>query len=204
MSIRMPHSCFVHIPRTGGLWFGEIVHQLGLKHQKLRGDIDSHLAFKEMPDNWRALYAFSFVRHPLAWLKSRWSHCIEHNLKEDHRHYGVHRLFDECVQERFVDTVRTILDRRPGIVGQTYFTMTRGIDQLFKTENLRDACLRVLSRHERINVLEVTKIIDETPPFNGTSKMDRYREEVESLPKDLIDQFLQQEKLALEIWHKAR
>ena len=32
MSIRMPNSCFIHVPRTGGLWFGEVVRELGIKH----------------------------------------------------------------------------------------------------------------------------------------------------------------------------
>ena len=41
MSIRLPNSCYVHIPRTGGTWFGKVLYTLEIKHQEFRGDIDS-------------------------------------------------------------------------------------------------------------------------------------------------------------------
>lgn len=204
MSLRLPHSVFVHIPRTGGLWLAEVVQRLDIKHQQFKGDVDSHFTYKELPEYWRQFPAFSFVRHPYAWLKSRWSHCIEHNLVPDHRNYGVHRLFDECVRDTFEETVKAILQQRPGIVGQTYSTMLDGIPiyRVYQTENLPLAAYQALQRLGEITHDQKQTVLD-IKPINGTSQMDKYRQEIEAVPKSLIDKFLASEKIALQIWDGA-
>lgn len=205
MSLRLPHSVFVHIPRTGGLWLAEVVKRLEIKHQQFKGDVDSHFTYKELPEYWRQFPAFSFVRHPYSWLKSRWSHCIEHNLVPDRRNYGVHWLFDECVRDTFEETVKTILKERPGIVGQTYSTMLDGIPiyRVYQTENLPLSAYQALRTLGEVTCHQRQKVLD-TSPVNGTSQMDKYRKELESLPRSLIDEFLDSEGTALTIWEGAQ
>lgn len=206
MSTRLDHSCFVHVPRTGGLWFHEVVRQLGLRHQILKGDVDSHFAFREMPPSWQLLTPFSFVRHPLAWIKSRWSHCIEHRLKEDYRHFRVHREFDKLVQPTFKATVKELLrwrlDHPRGIVGHTYRTMLDGVKRLARTEDMPDAAWQILHEWEGVpeDGLWTVRAVE---PTNGTSGMEKYKEELESLPEQLVEQFLVSEEEAIAIWNGA-
>lgn len=202
MSIRMSNSCFVHIPRTGGLWFGDVVESLGIKHQRLRGDIDSHLTFSELPDNWRRLVSFTFVRHPLKWIKSRWSHCVEHNLKEDYRCYGIHREFDECVEPDFVETLKNILACRPGIVGETYSRMSSGVTRIYRTEDIPQVAYSILSELEGVGSgAEV--IIRNVPKVNSTATLTKYEEIISKALRTLINEFLESESIALQIWKNA-
>lgn len=204
MSIRLPNSCFVHIPRTGGLWLGKVLHELKIKHQVLRGDIDSHFQLSEMPGNWRKLHSFSFVRHPLDWVKSRWSHAIEINAYEDHRHYGVHRLFDICVSPTLEQTIRKILVNRPGLVGYTYKRMTEGVKTLIATERLSSELYPFLQEVEGKNIpTNSLQIIKSIEPINGTSKLNKYDGSVSNLSKELTEMFTESEHEAMRIWQSV-
>lgn len=200
MSIRLPNSCFVHIPRTGGLWLGEVVARLGIEHQVLRGDVDSHFTFKQLPENWRRLKSFGFVRLPVAWIKSRWSHMAEHNMEPSHyRHYGVHRLFDVCFRSTFIETLETILSEHPGLVGTVYQEMLDGVDRVYRTEDLPKAACVVLRDLEGVEQPK-WPVISGVNPTNGTSQLGKWRCEVDSAPEDLMDEFADSERLAYEIW----
>lgn len=201
MCIRLPNSCFVHIPRTGGLWLGVVVEKLGIKHQTLKGDIDSHFSYNQLPDNWKKLHSFSIVRSPLDWVCSRWSHAISINAYKDYRHYGIHRLFDECVRPTLVDTIKTIMEYQPGLVGRTYWEMTEGVNVLGRTENLVEDVYRILSTFEGVtkDALNIMKSIQK---HNSTS--DLYIKELGKIPYKLAQEFNESEVKAFSIWRNAR
>ena len=201
MSIRMPNSCFIHVPRTGGLWFGEVVRELGIKHQVLKGDIDSHFKYCELPHNWRALVSFGFIRHPFDWVKSRWSHAIEHNVVADYRHYGVHRLFDECVRPTFKRTLETILSKQPGLVGLTYLEMLTGVDFIYCTEDLPIVAFDTLKKLEGVVQSDLDRV-SSIPAFNGTSKLDKWQHFFNTVPESLVQEFLASESLAITMWNE--
>jgi len=48
MSILFRHSCFVHLPRTGGTWLQNAVLRADVKCNILKVDIDSHLPFSQL------------------------------------------------------------------------------------------------------------------------------------------------------------
>lgn len=200
MSIRMPHSCFVHIPRTGGLWLGRVIEQLGVKHQVLRGDVDSHFRFHQLPDNWKDLHSFSFIRHPFAWVRSRWSHALEIQAYENYRHYGVHREFDECVRPTLRETIELILKDNPGIVGHTYNEMTRGVETLLRTENVSTELYSFLNQVEELpdNAQDIIRSVE---PFNATSDLSKYGGEIGFVPDKLKKRFLDSERDALVLWN---
>ena len=202
MSLRLSRTCFVHIPRTGGLWLGEVVRVLGLRCQVFKGDIDSHLEWSQLPDNWKALTAFSFVRHPLAWLKSRWSHALEINACPDYRHYGVHRLFDECVRPTLTDTVRVILDRCPGLVTHTYTRMLDGVSYLARTEDLPEAAWQILYHLEGVSEQSRSQVLS-IPPINSTTTLLHWRDKICTLPDSLVQAFLDSEQQAISWWDRA-
>ena len=202
MSLRLPNSVFVHVPRTGGLWLGEVVQKIGLLQQRFNGDVDSHFTFRELPDLWRALQPFSFVRHPLGWIKSRWSHSVECRISDDHRHYGINRLFDEHFHASFRETVEDILRNRPGLVGLTFREMQDGIPAAFlrRTEDLPYSAVDLLRNLEGVGDDQVQVIVG-TPAFNGTSQLEKYRQELSSLPNSLVRDFLASESDAFARWY---
>lgn len=198
MSIRLPNSCFVHVPRTGGLWLGSVLTAIGIKHQVFRGDVDSHFTWAQLPLNWRMLPSFSFVRQPLPWLRSRWSHCIENNLAADYRHYGVHREFDELVADTFEQTTRNILARRPGIVGRTYREMLTGVHILKRTESLPGVAHILLDDLEGIGKITGSRYtILNTDAVNSTSAA--YSDRT-VLPPSLEQELTHSEQDAQRIW----
>lgn len=202
MCIRLPNSCFVHIPRTGGLWFGAVVEALEIKHQTLKGDIDSHFTHDQLPPNWKALHSFSFIRDPFKWVRSRWSHALEINAYDDHRHYGVHREFDILIRPTLSETIKRIVTRSPGLVGHTYRTMTHGVESLLKTETLQKRIYPFLDRLEHLPS-DASKTIETISPFNGTSGMDKYTGIVSQVPDALVRKFMNTEQYAYQLWESA-
>ena len=220
MTMRLPNSVFVHVPRTGGMWFKDLVQRLGIKHQILTGDLDSHLPYSELPPSWRALPALGFVRHPLSWLKSRWSHLIEHKMLDDYRHFGVHRIFDAIAKPTFTETVQAVVEWNKGgvggvgLVGLTFHRMLSGLNQtsqagnpragvthLVKTESLPFAAYRFL-----VDVEELLGLFDVTlnEKVNGTSCLSKYHDEFDLLPSELEAKFMASETLAMRIWKGAK
>lgn len=202
MSTRLPHSCFIHIPRTGGTWLHNVVARLGTPYQILKGDIDSHFRYCELPENWRKLASFSFVRHPWGWVASRWSHALENNTVEDFRHYGVHRVFDELVRPSFEDTLKAILEHHPGIVGYTYSQMLRGVDSLCRTESLPMGAYNLLREVENLTP-DRRYLFDSEDKCNSTTSMDRWRVQIEAVPDDLREAFIASEPEAIDWWNLA-
>ncbi len=205
MTMRLPNSVMVHTPRTGGLWFKAVADRLGIKNQVLKGDVDSHFAPTELPPEWRGLPCFCFVRDPLVWLKSRWTHSIEINARADARYFGVHGLFDQCVTPSFRTTVETLLERFPkGICSMTYALMATGCNYVMKAETgrLQDNTVFVLSNLEGVHSANVRNVANATARFNSSSMLGKYQNEL-NLPADLENRYVEQERLAYKIWESA-
>ena len=198
MTIRLPHSCFIHVPRTGGLWFGELLNRITIKKQVLKGDIDSHYRHCDLPPTWKELPSFSFIRHPLDWIQSRWSHAREINAKEDGRHEGVHRLFDECVHNTFQDTVKHVMKHRPGLVSLTFAEMQTGVDMLIQTEQIPFRVYEVLDVLEGVSVA-VWKWTTPVEKYNSTRTMSKWEKEF-GLPPLLKNEFLEAEAQVIQTW----
>jgi hypothetical protein len=195
----------MHIPRTGGMWLEEVTERLGIIRQKFKGDIDAHLAWNSMPPFWRQLHPFSFIRHPWSWVRSRWSHSVEHGIAADYRHYGINRVFDTYVMPSFADTLRKILAENPGVVSWTFNKITEGIprENLRCTEDLPEAAWELLHRFEGIS-REQLQVIERVLPINGTSKMDKYRLELDSVPTSIIQDFITSEDSLVQLWQDSR
>jgi hypothetical protein len=201
MTIRLDNSVFIHTPRTGGTWLQEVLRVLGLDRQVLRGDLDGHLLYAALPVEWAGLTLFSFIRHPLLWVKSRWTHAVEIHAHPHGRHFGVHRRFDRCVRETFSETLSAIVVNEPGLVSNTFMEMTEGIpvENLVCTIDLPDQAHRLLSRLEGLpeDRLEAVRAVGK---INSTSNRPRWQAQLNNVPKSLVQEFMATESWALELW----
>lgn len=208
MSLRLNKSCFVHIPRTGGIWLQEVAHKLGILRQVLKGDVDSHFSYKQLPEEWQQLKSFTFLRNPYDWVKSRWSHAILIRAYDDMRHYGVHRDFDKLVRTSFLDTLKNIIEHRKkngvGLVERTYTIMSAGVRHKIKTENITEKVSDYLFSVEGCKLLDIKKAIEATNSETNTSaKLSKFKSHFENIPEDLLEEFKDCESTAYKMWDSA-
>ena len=204
MTIRFENSVFVHVPRTGGVWLREAIKTLEIKKHVLIGDYDSHLTHNELPDDWGGQFKFSFIRHPLAWVRSRWTHAIEYRTPEEHTFFGIHRAFDELVKPTFVETLQNILEKRPGLYEQTLWEMQGTVCALCQTESLPNSVCQILQQHEGLTDSQL-EVIRAQPRFNSTVLMNHWHDNPElQIPQTLQDEFLASEALSLQTWNSAK
>jgi hypothetical protein len=136
-------------------------------------------------------------------LASRWSHLAEHEMAGDYRHYGIHRAFDELFSPDFEKTIRNILAKRPGLVGETYRAMTTGVRYIRRTEDLPVAAYELLRDLEGIEP-DSEEIIKGTPPTNSTSSLEKYRDILEWVDPALVKRFHESEPDAHGMWREAQ
>lgn len=200
MSLRMPNTCFVHIPRTGGMWMKKVAENLGLIQEQLNGDIDSHYAYRELSKGWKELRAFTFIRHPFLWVRSRWSHAIEINAYAEYRHHGIHRLFDECIKETLEETIITIIKEQPKLVLRTFSEMANGVTHIFQTRKLPENIYPFFNIYEGISREKWDTALCER--INSTTTLDKYKGKLE-VSSTVMNEFLDSESETIKWWESC-
>lgn len=209
MSLRFPNTCFVHIPRTGGIWLQELTRQLGILRQVFKGDVDSHFTYHQILEHapeWKNLKSFSFVRNPIDWIKSRWSHAVHINAYANMRHYGIHREFDCCVRNTLDDTIKAILDYHERIVTRTYRTMTKGVKTLLRTETITERMHDYLFTTESIPSDAYHRAAQTIKPtlgnINTTTQLKLFKDRL-TISDPLLEKLHKTENEAFKIWESA-
>ena len=64
----MPNSCWLHIPKTGGIWVEELLLSCVEGAEMAR---HRHIGIGCCPEG---RFIFAFVRHPYTWYQSYWSY----------------------------------------------------------------------------------------------------------------------------------
>jgi hypothetical protein len=107
----LPHSCFLHVPKTGGSWVKKAIMAAGVSAQEHSIDGYTHLGLEHCPDP--ARFRFAFVRNPLALYKSYWQFKMTVG-------WDAANALDECCQSDDFDAfVRKVLSAFPGIYART-------------------------------------------------------------------------------------
>lgn len=95
MALLLPHSIFIHVPKTGGSWVRKAIAHAGIPHTELLCRRSTRLGSLLFPaangkrswnhncthDGLRDIdpgdrFTFGFVRHPLSFYQSYWRHKI--------------------------------------------------------------------------------------------------------------------------------
>ncbi len=101
MTLLLPNSAMIHVPKTGGSWCRESINKAGLRRRELG---QFHDFAKKHHRHLANLFVFGFVRNPVTWMQSRWCYTKRANKKTAHW------------SDDFNEWVGNILDAQPGLI----------------------------------------------------------------------------------------
>ncbi len=108
----LPRSCFLHVPKTGGIWVKAAIAAAGIVFDEfaVEGDVHADLSYCPCPDRFK----FAFVRHPVEFYRSYWRFKMAVG-------WDPRNPFDEdCGAADFHAFVRNVLRNQPGMCGQLF------------------------------------------------------------------------------------
>lgn len=196
MPLKLPHSVFFHIAKTGGTWVRDVIRHMEIPSEEWYCDFhtDHKKCFHQGPLYYDCndAFTFAFVRHPLSLYQSYWSFKMRNpHIRSAHDANVLKDTFEEygwTVVEKFPD----------GIVSNTY--------KQFCGENLEQ--LSYIGRQESLTEDLITALsmageqfdpefIRAFHPRNVSSCMPEFREQCQYSP-ELKAAVLQAEKWALD------
>ncbi len=141
----LPRSVFFHIPKTGGTWVRQAIRNAGIPTVEVGPS-------PEDAENWhspisrvdvRGKFTFAFVRHPLGWYPSFWSHRMR-------RGWGRGDLLDRYMAAEFERFMWNVIGNAPGHLSRRFeiYTGPRpgALDFVGRQENLERDLLFALSQ----------------------------------------------------------
>jgi len=145
---------FIHIPKTGGQFFREVVSRLKIPHHEF-GDrsvplnLRYHQALSELPTAvTKDRFVFGFVRNPLTWVVSRWAW----NLQRKGPDFGQMR-FDQghrdslaFVRKDFSEYLDLMLAHRPNTPTIEMWDKLTGTKNIYRFEELQPSIVSILRK----------------------------------------------------------
>ena len=175
MAVLMPHSAFIHVPKTGGTWCRAAIKAGGIPHHEsgpnvprmiTRGHASVSRAYPTIiVRNWTKgdlrpakRLIFGFVRNPLGYLESRWADAI--------RKYkgiavpNIDRNWNGVIFSlNFAEYAESCVTADPGAPscamrprlgfdrsGDSWVPQEHSCDEIGRTENLADDLVRILKK----------------------------------------------------------
>jgi len=204
MALVLPNSVFVHVPRAGGQWFRKTVAASlspGLRRRRRESDRHNaiavyHCSYSELPIDFQLRPCFGFIRHPLPWLRSRWTHQRQFGIS-NRATAPIHKQFNSCWKPTFPATVESILGTCPGLVTKTFEYMLDGCTFIGRVEDFPRAPILILRMcNERFNVRPFLT----TKPVNSTGSLPENQKDLH-LPPSLQKEFLHSESAFISKWY---
>lgn len=128
MALLSAKTLFLHVPKTGGTTVRLAMAAAGLEVRESGVfDVEDHYSLAEVraahPGIDDGRLTFGFVRHPAAWLRSRWAWAVVTGFGDKIRTQpdAAAHWMAQCWSGDFHRFVSAYLDRYPGICTQTMF-----------------------------------------------------------------------------------
>ena len=159
----LPHSCFLHVPKTGGSWVKKAIMAAGIHCEAFSLGSNHHPGLRDCPCLHK--FKFAFVRHPLALYRSYWQYKMTYG-------WDPHNVIDQrCRADDFHSFVTAVLTHMPGVYGQSLDefvgTAAHPIDFIGKYENLTEDLVSALQlAGERFDANAIRAL----PPYNVSDK----------------------------------
>jgi hypothetical protein len=107
----LPHSCFLHVPKTAGSWVKQAIQAAGIPYESFSVGHNQHPGLQDCPAPHK--FKFAFVRHPLNLYRSYWQYKMTYG-------WDANNLIDQrCRSENFQTFVATVVQQLPGIYSQS-------------------------------------------------------------------------------------
>lgn len=183
----LPHSCFVHVPKTGGSWVRRAIIASSVEWEDYSVNGDPHVGFKSCPRP--GLFRFAFVRHPVSLYRSYWQYKMTFGWDTGNT------LDRECQSADFHVFVRNVLATRPGAYGRTLLELVGDLDDqieyIGKYENLTEDLIAALRKAGEVYDEDAVR---NEPPANVSDKnrfSAAYTEELEAAVREAESYVLQ-------------
>lgn len=176
----LPHSCFLHFPKTGGSWVKKAIAAAGINCEEYSVNGNPHIGLDHCPCPDK--FKFAFVRHPVQLYRSYWQYKMGAVWDPEY-------TFDsDCRSDDFGQFVRNVVKMYPGIFGKTVVgfvgPVSNEIEFIGRYENLIEDLISALK--------QAGEIFDEgavrnLPPYNVSDKVRfpaEYSPELEQLVRD--------------------
>ena len=180
---------FVHVPKTGGEFVRAIVERhFDVSWRSYEAGLSYHAPYSELPDEFRELPAFSFVRNPWDCYVSIWAFLARREGPSPMR---------RAARDGFPSFLAALQGRLAGGGGYAarHERMTSGTE-ILRYEDLRNELMRFLVGHGIEHPPAVRAAITEEPPVNRSSHGpyqdyydDHTRRLVASECADIIERF---------------
>lgn len=117
-------SAFVHIPKTGGTWIGEV----------LRDAARTSHPHDRITEPYPGRLTFAFVRDPVTWWRSYWQ-AMMHKGDDLWNPPGWDAV--RYASRDYQEFMSRILENSPGMYSHAVSVYTAGVDRVGRFENLR-------------------------------------------------------------------
>jgi hypothetical protein len=139
MAVRLPHSIYIHLMKTGGWTVRTVLARAGLHLGEIGREHDPACLLQVREDI--SPFAFVFIRHPLTWYRSYWAFRMQTEWSTSTgqqitgwQTYGS-ILDHECRSNDFEKWICNILDYMPeGFLSRVYRIYTERVNFVGRVE----------------------------------------------------------------------
>jgi len=181
MATNLPNSIFIHTPKTAGVWATAMLQNLPIKSNRYGKIHSTSQEIKDITLSGLKKPCWGFVRHPLTWYQSYWSHrmleCWEpivSTLSYSYNLLGFLNLHTaETADSNFNMHIRRMHTYYPyGFLSTLFAEYVFGCDKICRFENLYSDFADALSVWENIDRSELPIV----QPLNiiGALREDHY------------------------------
>ena len=201
MAFVTDRSLFIHVQKTGGMSVRETLYRCNPVGRE-SGDAEGerHFGLPELrarhPGIESGRLSFGFVRHPVAWLQSRWAFAVAsgYPIHVQHRGTAAQVWLASCWSYSFEEFIDKYLERYPGVATQTMFQKLglwseKPVDRIGKTEELQAALMQILDEAG-----EVRTVVPLMPPSRNMTEVRIVREAQDATSQAMKQRIMDAEK----------